>query len=149
MAATVPDARLIYLVRDPWARAVSQYRHHRRDGMENRPAHDALLDSDSQYIARSRYHDRLRPFLQHFPPEQILVVLQEDLDERRRSTLERIHAHIGVRPHWSRDLGRRWHTADEPPPPVGAGTEETFRALVEDDVARLATLTDTLPWPRP
>lgn len=148
MAATVPEARLVYLVRDPWARAVSQYRHHRRDGAESRPAHVALLDPDSQYVARSRYHDRLRPFLQHFRTEQVLVVLQEDLDRHRRPTLERIHRHIGVRPHWSAGLGRRWHTADEPPPQVRASTQRMFRALVDDDVARLAALTDGLPWPR-
>src|SRR3954470_10329564 len=36
MAAVVPDARLVYLVRHPLDRAVSQYRHHVRDGTETR-----------------------------------------------------------------------------------------------------------------
>lgn len=59
MARVVPEARLVYAVRDPVARAVSQYLHHRADGTERRPIEEALLDPASQYLARSLYHERL------------------------------------------------------------------------------------------
>lgn len=143
MAATVPDARLLYLVRDPLARAVSQYRHHARDGAETRHLADALLAPSSQYVARSRFHARLRPFLTHFPPSQVLVIAQEDLAVDRRSTMRRIHTHVGLRPHWSAELDRRWHVAPGEPPDCPAGVAGAFRDRVADDVARLRELVDT------
>lgn len=140
MARVAPDARLVYLVRDPLERAVSQYRHHVRDGAETRSVADALLDPASQYLARSRYHARLRPFLDHFGSEQVLIVAQEDLDTDRRATLARIHRHIGVEPHWSPALERRWHVAAGPAPTCPGPVAAAFREAVADDLARLRPL---------
>ena len=140
MAATVPDARLLYLVREPLARAVSQFRHHAREGGERRPVGEALLDPDSQYVARSRYHERVRPFLEAFGREQLLVVATEDLEEDRRAALARIHEHVGVEPWWDDRLDRRWHVASGPAPDVPEGVADEFRARVADDVSRLREL---------
>lgn len=140
LASVVPTARLVYLVRDPLERAVSQYRHHVRDGAETRPLAEALLDEDSQYVARSRYHERVRPFLEVFPAEQLLVVTQEDLDEDRRATLHRVHRHVGVTPWWHDRLDRRWHVAPGTRPQVPTEVAAAFRERVADDVARLERL---------
>lgn len=143
MAATIPDARLLYLVRDPLARAVSQYRHHVRDGAETRTLADALLEPASQYVARSRFHERLLPFLTHFPRSRALVLAQEDLEADRRSTMRRVHEHVGLDPHWSDELDRRWHVAPGDPPACPAGVAAAFRERVADDVARLRELVHT------
>lgn len=140
LASVVPDARLLYLVREPLARAVSQYRHHVRDGAERRPVGPALLDPDSQYVARSRYHERVLPFLDAFPREQLLVVAQEDLEDHRRATLARVHEHVGVEAWWDPHLDRRWHVATGPAPDVPDEVAEEFRARVADDVTRLREL---------
>lgn len=142
MAATVPDARLVYMVRDPLARAVSQYRHHVRDGAETRVLPAALLEPSSQYVARSRFHERLLPFLSHFSRSQVLVVAQEDLAADRRSTMRRIHEHVGLTPHWSDELERRWHVAPGEPPDCPVDVAHAFRERVADDVARLRDLVD-------
>src|SRR5215217_5064804 len=57
MASAIADVRLVYLVRDPIERALSQYRHHLRDQTEARPLEEAVLDTSSQYIPRSRYYE--------------------------------------------------------------------------------------------
>jgi hypothetical protein len=98
IARVVPDVRLVYLVRDPVARAVSQYRHHHRDGTERRPLAEALLDPASQYLSRSRFHARLTPFLDRFRREQIFVCAQEELLRDRRATLRALHEFLGVVP---------------------------------------------------
>ena len=143
MARVVPDARLVYLVRDPLARAVSQYRHHVRDGAEHRPLEEALLDPDGHYLTRSRYHARLAPFLDHFPATQVLVLAQEDLDRDRRSTLQRVHAHAGVRPHWSPAVDDRVHVAPGRAPECPEHVAAAFREAVADDVDRLRPLVTT------
>lgn len=137
MAAVLPDARLVYLVRHPVDRAISQYEHHFRDGDERRPVAEALLDPDSQYIARGRYFERLEPFLSHFSPEQVHVVVQERLLKKRREELRRVFEHIGADSSWwSEELEQRWH--------VGRGRRELASDVAEavnravaDDVARL------------
>jgi hypothetical protein len=140
IAAVVPDVRLLYLVRDPLRRALSQYAHHRRDGAEHRDVHDALLDPDSQYLSRSRYFERLRPYLRVLDREQVHVVVQERLLEDRCRELSEVYAHVGADPDWRcRRLQREFH--------VGAGHVEPPRRLraafaerVADDVERLREL---------
>ena len=140
MAAVIPEARLVYLVRDPVERAVSQYAHHVRDGDETRPVGEALLDPDSQYVARSRYAERLQPFLDHFERDQVLVVVQERLRDRRREEMRRVYAHVGADPQWWHEtLQQEWHVggarADLP-----ADVALEFRGRVREDVARLRTM---------
>jgi Sulfotransferase family len=97
MASATADVRLLYLVRDPVERALSQYRHHLRDQTETRPLDEAVLDPNSQYIARSRYYERLEPFLQHFDPSQIHVVVQERLLADRDHVMAGVYRHVGAR----------------------------------------------------
>jgi hypothetical protein len=142
MAKVVPQARLICLVREPVQRAASQFAHHVRDGDERRPIGEALLDPKSQYVDRSRYHDRLGPFLAHFPREQVLVVVQERLRDRRRAELRRVYEHVGADPGWWDDsLEAEWHVGGSEvvvPDAVAA----RFRDDVADDVTRLRDLLD-------
>lgn len=141
MAAVLPDARLIHLVRDPLERAISQYRHHRREGTENRSMADALLDPESQYVARSRYAERLTPFLAVFPRDQLLVVAQEELLHDRPATLAQVYSFVGVDPaHWSPALDLRWHTAEGAPEAPGAELARDFAAAVRDDAEELQDL---------
>jgi hypothetical protein len=140
MASVVPEVRLVYLVRDPVDRAASQYGHHRRDGTERRPLDEALLDPGSQYLPRSRYHERLLPFLSWFDPGQVHVVVQERLARRRRAEIARLYEHVGVDPGWRDDRHDvRVHAGGRGvavPPRVRAEFDERVR----DDVARLREL---------
>jgi hypothetical protein len=113
MASVVPAVRLVYLVRDPIERALSQYAHHRRDGTEPRPVAAALLDPGSQYLSRSRYHERLAPYLRLFPREQLHVVVAERLLAHRRREMSRVYAHVGADPGWADGLDRRVHVAED------------------------------------
>jgi hypothetical protein len=145
MAWQVPTARLVYLVRDPVARAMSQYAHHRRDGAETRSPEEAVLDPGSQYLSRSRYLDRLRPFLGHFERAQILVVVQERLRDHRRRELDRIFRHAGARSWWSPSLADET-ASDNAHPPVPDGLRTAIGEAVADDVAELRRfLDDPLP----
>lgn len=144
MARVVPGARLVYLVRDPVERAVSQWAHHRRDGTEHRPLEEALLDPGSQYVARSRYHERLAPFLPRFGADQLLVVVQERLRRAPGRELARVFSHVGVDP--SRCLNDGLHHGPDDDGSDRARVDDRvrrrFRARVEDDVGRLADLID-------
>lgn len=151
MAALVPDVRLVYLVRDPVQRALSQYRHHVRDGTEHRPVAEALTDEGSQYLSRSRYAARIAPFLERFRREQLLVVVQERLMCDRRGELRRVYAHVGANPaFWHPDLLELVHVGGREHP-VDAGLRREVWRNVADDVSRLeALLGGPIPeWSRP
>jgi len=96
MAQVVPDARLIYLVRDPIARMRSMYMHQVSAGRERRRAEAALLDD--RYLGPSLYGFQLAAFLGHFDRRQVLVIASEVLRDRPREALTAVFGHLGVDP---------------------------------------------------
>lgn len=101
IAATLPDARLIVLLRDPVERAISQYFHACRLGFETLPLREAvdceserLLGADAvlayaggqhrahqeqSYLSRSHYPEQLEHYQARFSAKQLLVLRSEDL----------------------------------------------------------------------
>lgn len=142
MAQVVPEVRLVYMVRDPIERAVSQYLHHRAEGTERRPIEEALLDRASQYLQRSCYYARLEPYLACFPREQIFICAQEDLLARRRVTLRGLYRFAGVEDSfWSPLHGCRWNTSrSEVPVLLGGSLRRHLAAELSDAAARLREL---------
>ncbi len=95
VAALVPDARLVYLVRHPIERMRSMYLHEVAAGRETLPIGDALR-ADPHYLNTSRYAWQLDHYLEHFAADQILVVTSDDLRHRRHDTLARVAGFLGV-----------------------------------------------------
>jgi len=97
IARVVPDARFIYLVRDPIERLVSAWVHRTRHGSEFRTFDEAFARLEtSEYVAQSQYMTQLDRFLTHFPAERFLVIDQADLRHDRSETLRRAFRHVGV-----------------------------------------------------
>ncbi len=97
MASVIPDARLVYLVRDPIERLISHYHMGVATGRERRSLPDAIADlSESWYVAQGRYWMQLEPYLSHFPPERVLVLDQHELAHSRAAALRRVFAFLGV-----------------------------------------------------
>jgi hypothetical protein len=96
MAATVPGARLIYLLRHPVERLRSQYRHNWRRAVESDPLADAVVRPDNPYVGRSLYHQRLAPYVERFPRQQICVVRFEDLVASSQPAWTEVLEHLGL-----------------------------------------------------
>lgn len=77
----LPDAKLIYLLRDPIDRMVSHYLHNRQLGRERRTLADAVAARSyrNNYVHTSLYHFQISAFLDHFPLERVLIATTEDL----------------------------------------------------------------------
>lgn len=136
LSATLPDARVVYLVRDPIDRAVSQHRHHRRDGTETRPLAEALLDPASQYVARSRYHERLTPFLDRLPRDRVLITSTEELRTDPATTLAAVLRFVGADPPAlsAEHLPRPSRAVR---PALDPAITDRMRELLSDDADRL------------
>src|SRR5690242_17467878 len=98
-ARLVPDARLVYLVRDPLERIESHYLQRRLEDGERGDIATAIGDVDDPqnlFVARSRYATQLERWLEHFAPEQVLVLSAEDLRDRRHEAVTAVLAHVGL-----------------------------------------------------
>jgi len=104
----VPDARFVYIVRDPIARTLSHFSHWSATGGERRSLREALADADSLtniYTCGGRYATQLERYLSVFPAERILVLDQHELRRNRVATLRRVYAFLDVDPgFWTREL---------------------------------------------
>jgi Sulfotransferase domain len=98
MHAMVPDARLIYLVRDPIARIEAHWVHNYAKRRERGTVLETIAHPGTTYIMRSRYFMQLEQFLAHYDPSRILVLDQDDLRHRRSQALRRIFEFVGVDP---------------------------------------------------
>jgi sulfotransferase family protein len=97
MNALIPDARLIYVVRDPIERLISHWIHMYAVGRENRSLQVVLQDLDrNEYVLTSQYHRHIERFLRYYDPRQLLVISQEDLWYRRPDTLRQVFRFLGV-----------------------------------------------------
>jgi len=96
MHTVLPDARLIYMVRDPIDRIVSAYLHNRNKGRIDAPLEEVVTARGSTYLRRSRYHRQVRRFMRYYPKSQLLIVEREDLLDERRETLAGVFRFLGV-----------------------------------------------------
>jgi len=122
VAALVPEAKLIALVRNPVDRAFSQYQHEVALGREPLSFEDALEAEgerlsgevermladpayfsrpwwDYTYRGRGRYAEQLDRWLAVFAREQLLVVPSEDLLAEPEQTHARVLEFLGAPPH--------------------------------------------------
>jgi Sulfotransferase domain len=114
--STVPDAKIIMMLRDPISRAYSHYLHHVRIGWEKRNFDEAVkgdLHSDSRnvwkvpnlYVSQGFYADQARRYFDLFGSENINVIIFEEFVKDTRSHVLDVMRFLGLE--------------SEPPPIVG------------------------------
>jgi hypothetical protein len=96
MAEVVPDAKLIYMVRDPVERIAAHYVHNYAKRREKGTLRETLLHPNTSYVARSKYFTQLQRFLEHYDRDRILVIENTDLRENRMATLRKVFEFVGV-----------------------------------------------------
>lgn len=100
MAEVVPDAKLVYIVRDPIERIAAHFVHNYAKRREKGTLRETLLHPNTSYVARSKYFTQLQRFLEHYDREQILVIENTDLRQDRIATLRRVFEYVGVDPEF-------------------------------------------------
>jgi len=108
MRALVPEARLVAALREPTARAYSNWSDLREQGRETLDFAAALAAEDERqrlgwepfwaYRSLGLYGEQLARLLEVFPPGQVKVVLAEDLADAPDRVLGEIFAFLGLDP---------------------------------------------------
>jgi len=125
IAKTLPNVKIIFVLRDPIARAYSHYHHNSRwSGREKLSFPDALqaertrLEPDLErlaadpnasvesfyrysYVNRGKYAEQVERFMNVFDPEQLLLVDSDKLFRGCAIQLGKIDEFLGARLDWS------------------------------------------------
>jgi hypothetical protein len=119
---TVPNARLILLLRDPVSRAYSHYNGNRQRGREKLSFPEAIEQEENRlageeekiisdpdysmyrflhfsYLTRGIYIDQVRNWFSVFPREQFLILRSEDFFEGPRRVFEQVLSFLEL-PKW-------------------------------------------------
>lgn len=93
-----PELKIIYLVRDPVARIISQYQHEVLEQEVDEPI-DQALHTHRRYIDYSLYAMQAEPWLETFGREQVRIVAFHDYTADRSATVGQLSAFLGIEPH--------------------------------------------------
>ncbi|CAB5123068.1 Sulfotransferase [Olavius algarvensis associated proteobacterium Delta 3] len=104
MLTHVPEAKLIYVIRHPIDRLISHYIHDWSERIIDEPIDEAIANRP-ELISYSKYAMQIRPFLENYGDDNVLLVFFEHLLLEPQQELERIARFIGYsdRPVWHRD----------------------------------------------
>src|SRR5262245_53862877 len=105
LAALLPKARLVVLLRDPVDRAYSQFQLGRRRRGDDRTFESVLEGQEHRarsglgsagFLLRGHYADQLVRLFEFYPREQVLILRSEDLFAQPVAVLGQLFAFIGV-----------------------------------------------------
>jgi len=127
----LPGARVVILLRDPIAKAFSQYMHLVRDGREPLPFYQALQAEAERtrrgwsmiwrYAGSSRYAARVRHYLDAFGAERVRIYRFEDFIADPQATLRDLWHWLGIDPSVRPDTTRAFNASSRPRSRLVAG----------------------------
>src|SRR5262249_3621667 len=95
-----PEARLIYILRDPIERTISHYWHFVLEGREDRDML-AAVRRNPDYVARSPYPMQLQPYLDPFGRDRVFLLALEELEADPGNVFRRLFTWLGVDPEFT------------------------------------------------
>ena len=153
--ATLPDVRILCLLRHPTERALSQFRHEHRFGYETEPSFRNAWELEarrlagaervlserggvhaahnhSSYTSRGDYAPQLERWIELFGRERIHVICSEDLFRETRTAMRGLYPFLGLP---DIDLGVFPHSNSTAPadvdPELRSALDEHFRPRIE------------------
>lgn len=168
MAQTIPQAKIVVLLRDPVKRAISHHLHMVWEGHETVEDLDKALDLEAErlqgieqsllddrslvsrphqhfsYMARGHYAPQLEQLYAHFDQKNVLVMTTEKLISDSKSSLARIQSFIGLEPDLAIGLEKRNASSAFKPRPE---TLERLKNEFAESNKRLSSMVDLdTPW---
>ena len=115
--ADIPDARIIFILRNPAHRAYSNWRYQVQNDRETLLFMDAIRSEAQRidagwawwwhYTQRGFYAPQLERFYDLFSADQILTLLYDEIEQDPRAVVTRASAFIGVDPVFDSEISDR------------------------------------------
>lgn len=145
LASALPRVKLVYVMRHPIDRLLSQYVHEQTVERVD-VGLDAAIDALPELVAYSRYSVQLRPYLETFGPANVLPVFFRRLVSHPQAELERICRFVGY------TAPPRW---DDTLKPLNVGSERLGPSALREALVSVPVLTTIRqklvpkPWTEP
>lgn len=123
-----PQLKIIVALRDPVERAYSNHLHMVREGFisGSDKSFEHGLARNEMYVEQSRYAKHLGHWFDHFPREQVFIVLQEDLKANADTVARQLYRFLGV--DATHQPGSAGHRANESRVSKNPGVESMLRS---------------------
>ena len=131
IAETLPDVKLIVILRNPVDRAYSHYQYEVKLGVENLDLKEALDSEDGRvrgeiermlideymnsynhrhftYVSRGRYFDQIKRVFEYFPKDQTLIVENGELLREPQRVLESVFRFLDVG-DWKQKIEKKYN----------------------------------------
>jgi hypothetical protein len=111
---TIPQVKLIYILRDPIERVLSHVHHSLLKGNEDEQNYQAkLYHPNNHYINCSRYYMQLEQYLPYFSKNKILMLTAEELKKDTKGTLQKIFSFLELTnpDFYSKEYEKKKHTS--------------------------------------
>jgi hypothetical protein len=126
IAGAIPNVRIVAILRQPADRAFSHFCHNRRRHREPLARFAEALAAEPErrrrgwsfnlyYAERGLYGTQLAEYRRVLDPEQILILLYDDLVDDAAAATKRVCNHLGVSDAPGIDTSRRYNVAHGPP----------------------------------
>jgi hypothetical protein len=124
IAQTVPDAKIIMVLREPVARTYSAYMFLLRDGRETLEFEEGLNREEERkegdfepmwwYRELSLYYSQVKHYLDVFGPRRVKILLYEELFTRPAQVLHDVFGFLGVKEDVSIDTSVHYNVSGSP-----------------------------------
>jgi hypothetical protein len=121
---TLPEVKLIAILRHPVERMYSHYLANLRDGKTSLPFRKEIEKDFNQkekgwyinhgYVEMGFYSTQLKRYLDLFPPKQIKILLYDQLKKHPQKLMEEICRFLSIRTDWSFPLDQRFNESRIP-----------------------------------
>lgn len=151
MHALVPEARLFCILREPVARAFSQWKMARALGniAPSTPFIEAFRRNERWLAEQGDYIALLERFTRFYPlHDRLLVLFYDDLVHSPQALISRLYAHLGVDPHFHPPGLRQVIWASEDRSTISEADRAEVAAFYADSISALEALTarDLSAW---
>ena len=97
---TYPEVRLLFVIRDPVARAISHFNMDKRLGLVNHELSE-IINSEiepfySEYLRNSKIAENLSRYFCNFGPESIIILTVDDIISNFQGSMASILSHLGI-----------------------------------------------------
>ena len=95
-----PNAKVIYIVRDPIERLISHLQHDMlKDRLNRATFESALMEPQNTYVNTSQYHYQIQPFVEALGTESIVVLSFEHMLADPAAFIERVCVFLNITNH--------------------------------------------------
>lgn len=119
------DIKIVMCLRDPVARAYSHYRMNLWTGNSKAATFMQALREDEQhepkvwgnahlYVEIGKYYEQVKRYYDHFPSENICIILSGDLKHNTKAVVRKLYQFIGVDPTFEPDTSQRFNEVFTP-----------------------------------